>query len=506
MNAAGPSLLILLKHALGVTPARARTHARWLTLAQTLMVLCLLVLFVAPSPSRAEAPAHKGVAVVIGGALSHRNDEVWSRVVALSGGKGATWLVIPTASGSPESSAKRIIESLEKHGATAQMVPLSKSLKDFKVEDVVRDPVWIARVRAAKGIYFAGGAQEHITEALYQRVGERIGDDVKNTPMLDAIWAMYREGGVVAGSSAGAAIMSATMFRDPPDNLTILRSGVKVGRDIDRGLGFVGDTLFVDQHFLKRGRIGRLLPVMAQTGFKVGLGIEEDSAAVVSGSNVEIIGAKGALLVDLRTATSNRAQNTASNTSIGGQFQPFLLQGARISYLDRGDSVNLASMVVTPSASKLKGSTLDHTAPNFKPYNKDVRFHADILGDGTIVNAMAQLLDSPKMEARGLAFSFSTKKDKSDIKREEASDIGFEFRLYKRADTTGYFSTALGGDDYTIISMGLDVIPVRLASPLYVPLNTRSDAESMKAGENRRLDESKASRQTQPSTTTTPAQ
>ncbi|MDP1051798.1 hypothetical protein, partial [Klebsiella quasipneumoniae] len=77
---------------------------------------------------------------------------------------------------------------------------------------------------------------------------------------------VFDRGGVIAGTSAGAAIMSRMMFRDPPDNLQILKGQWRERRDFDRGLGFVGPELFVDQHFLKRGRFGRMIPLMMAKG------------------------------------------------------------------------------------------------------------------------------------------------------------------------------------------------------------------------------------------------
>jgi cyanophycinase len=70
--------------------------------------------------------------------------------------------------------------------------------------------------------------------------------------------------GAVAGggSSAGAAIMSTTMFRDPPDNPHLVR--LKPGRDIDRSLGFV-TGVFVDQH--SSAAAWPMLPLMVQAGF-----------------------------------------------------------------------------------------------------------------------------------------------------------------------------------------------------------------------------------------------
>jgi cyanophycinase len=398
--------------------------------------------------------------VPIGGALKNDNTEVWSRLVVLSGGKGSNWLVFPTASASPEKSARQIMDALEKQGAVAEMVPLSSRLKEQDVAAIVRDPKWLAKVKAAKGVYFAGGAQERITAALYEKDGQR-------TPMLAAIWQMFGNGGVVAGSSAGAAIMSETMFREPPEILTIMKEGAKRGRDIDQGLGFAGKDLFVDQHFLKRGRIGRMLPVMLQEDIKFGLGVEENSAAVICGDEIDIIGGKGALWVDARNANTDKG------------LQAFNVTNVMLTYLDRGDKINLKTGVVTIAPVKLSGNKLDPNAANFKPYNNSVRFYPDMLGDTTIVNAMGALLDSPATETRGLAFSPNSR---SSSGGNDSSDVGFEFRLFKTKETHGYFTSALGGEDYSVIRMGLDVKPVRLAVPLYVPLT--APRVTSKTGEN----------------------
>ncbi|WP_204323231.1 hypothetical protein, partial [Streptococcus pneumoniae] len=74
-------------------------------------------------------------------------------------------------------------------------------------------------------------AQERIVDVL-QPGGQ-------STPMLDAIWEVYHKGGVVAGTSAGAAIMSAVMVRDGPSIIDILKGRFADGKQIGRGLGFV---------------------------------------------------------------------------------------------------------------------------------------------------------------------------------------------------------------------------------------------------------------------------
>ena len=189
--------------------------------------------------------------------------------------------------GNPERSAARIIANLRSHGAVAEHVAVAPLLPGIDVAREVENPKWIELVRGARGVYFAGGAQERIVDTLMP--GGKV------TPLLQAVWDVYRSGGVVAGSSAGAAIMSATMIRDGEDMMSLMKGSIRPGKEIDRGLGFVGDGLFTDQHFLRRGRIGRLLPVMVATGYTRGLGVEENTAAIVHNDEVEVVGAGGAL-------------------------------------------------------------------------------------------------------------------------------------------------------------------------------------------------------------------
>lgn len=388
--------------------------------------------------------AHAGTAIVIGGALKNDNDAVWQRVVDEAGGAGARIAVFATAAANPERSAGQIVIALNRHGANAEAIPVAPRLKDVDLQASLNDPKLIAKVAASKGVFFAGGAQELIVDTL-QPGGEA-------TAMLKAIRHVFDGGGVVAGSSAGAAIMSRMMFRDAQDNLQILKGRWRDKREYDRGLGFVGPDLFVDQHFLKRGRIGRMLPAMRAFGYTLGLGVEENTAAVVKGSEVEIIGARGALLVDL------------SEASTDAKLPAFNLRGALVSYLDRGDKHDLKSGITTPAAHKLREAKIDPAASDYKPYLQVDNYFLDILADNAIVTAMAQLLDGRAPEVRGLAYRAQPRP--GDL----LPDLGFEFRLYKGPGLVGWFSGALGGEDYTVLKARLDIIPVRMASPLFTPL------------------------------------
>lgn len=378
-----------------------------------------------------------GYAVPIGGALGYDNDAVWSKLVTLSGGPGSRWVVFATAAGDPQATGERIAGTLRRHGAVADVIPVAPRLPGVDLAAAVRDARWIDAVRGARGVFFSGGAQERIVDTL-QPGGA-------STPLLDAIRDVQRAGGVIAGTSAGAAIMSTRMFRDAVDVLAVLKGALRDGRETDRGLGFIAPDVFVDQHFLRRGRIARLLPAMVAYGATLGIGVDEDTAAVVQGDFVEVVGARGVLVVDLSGVRAAR--------------EPFELRGARLSYLEAGDRYDLRRREVLPSAAKRDGRRLDPAAPGFAPYYDDAPFLPDVTAEGALTTGLVHVVDGRTGEVRALA---------TDAGRPgPRPELGFEFRLHRGPDTLAWFTSTTGREAYTIANVRLDVTPVRVATPLY---------------------------------------
>ncbi len=392
-------------------------------------LLALAILFTM-APAWAQQPP-KGKLVIIGGALREDNAEVWERIVSLAGGKGARIAVFPSAAGNPERSGRTAAAVLERYGARPFVVPLSERLPGTEVRKVAEDPALAAAVRAAGGAYFVGGDQGRITGALRR-------PDGGNSALLDAVWDLYRRGGVIAGTSAGAAIMSKTMFFEGQDPLPTLKGGITPGRDIAPGLGFIGDEVFIDQHLLVRGRFARMLPAMLASGHRVGLGVDENTALVVDPERqVSVIGYKGALLLDLSQATSDPARPA------------FNLSGARISYLDRGTRYDLASGTVSP------GPYMEPVDPA-RPYYQGPLFFPDILANTTVADLLERLADSDQQSAVGLAFGGPASPQAAR---------GFEFTFTKTPATQAWGSTR--AEAYTVHRVRLDVQPVRLNQPLY---------------------------------------
>jgi cyanophycinase len=394
--------------------------------------LALALALLAAAGARAgEVLPSRGSLVIIGGALRPDNAAVWERIVQLAGGKGARIAVFASASATPEKTGASLVARLNKYGANAFFVPVAVKLTGLDYQAAAEDPNLAAAVRSAGGAFFAGGDQSRITLALRR-------PDGSNSAVLDALWQMYRGGGVIAGTSAGAAIMSSTMFGEPKTVLATLKLGVVDGSEITTGLGFIGDDVFIDQHLLVRGRFARMLPAMLKKGYKLGLGIDENTAMVVSPNrDVEVIGYKGALLIDLSGATA--------------QDGPFNVSNVHLSYLDSGDRFNIATHAFTPAPDKSDGK-LDPA----KPYYREPLFSADILGNSTVVDLMGKLIDSDQLDAIGVTLG-----SPNGVQ----PDLGFEFRFSRTGESVGYQSAST--EAYSVYNVRLDIRPIQIRRPLY---------------------------------------
>ena len=406
-----------------------------------MMQISLAVALLQSADASAQGRPTAGPVVAIGGALRDDNEAVWGRVVQLAGGPGARFVVLATASADPDRSAARIVANLQRRGALAEHLRVVPGLPGDGLAAAVQDPASIARIDAAQGVYFSGGAQARIVDAL--RPGGR------DSPLLLALHALHRRGGVVAGSSAGAAVQSGWMFRDPPDVLTLLQAPLREGRDIDRGLGFLPPQILIDQHLVRRGRFARMLALMAARALPLGLGVEEDSAVLVQGETAEVLGTRGVLVADM----AELAEPAGS--------APLAARGVRLHWLQPGDRFDLATRTPSPAPGTATSQRLDPHAPGFRGEHPARAFYADLLGENVVVNAMERLVDSPAQEAFGLVFDADPRAVRPQ------ADPGFEFRFYKSAQTEAWRS--VGAADHSVFSVMLDVRPVRITQPLVRP-------------------------------------
>lgn len=395
-----------------------------------------------------------GTLIIIGGALRYDNADVWNRIIqhaaqarsqtvstaAAEGGYRPKIAVFPTASGDPERVGRITVEALAKYGADAFVVPLALTKMEMDPLAAVKDPALIASVKAADGVYFTGGSQSRITKALR-------GEDGAETPMLEAVWEVYRRGGVVAGTSAGAAVMSRIMYRDAKKVLPTMQNGVTMGKEVDQGLGFLDPAWFVEQHTLVRGRFARALVAMKANDIQYGIGVDENTAVVVKDGDMEVVGHTGVIVMDV------------SESQQDPEVKAFNLKNVKLTYLDNGDRINLDTREVTPSTKKQEGAMLDPKSPGFVPEEPDELFSNDILGNTVAIEMMCKMMKTRRGEALGLAYDGAA--------AQQGPSQGFEFRFYRGDDTHGWCSSTRGDECYTVRNVRLDIRPIQIAGPVY---------------------------------------
>lgn len=142
----------------------------------------------------------------------------------------------------------------------------------------------------ADGIFMSGGDQRRLLSII------------GGTSVDAAMHTAFKDRGVcVGGTSAGASAMSEHMLAEGAAKDQVTRGGVSLGA----GLGFIQRAV-IDQHFSERHRLSRLLTVVAQNPYLLGIGIDEDTALVIRrGHGFEVIGEGAVTLIDGRHMACN---------------------------------------------------------------------------------------------------------------------------------------------------------------------------------------------------------
>lgn len=255
--------------------------------------------------------AQPGSLLIVGGGMRDQDGAILSRLRAQMPDPDGRVAIIPAASGEASIAISELTEKLAAVGITADRVAavhiamiddeLSPGVDESRWAGNASNPAEIAKIMAADAIWFTGGDQLRTYRLL-------VNEDGSDTPMLAAIRMRLAAGAVIAGTSAGAAIMGSGMIVcGTPD---IAATG-QVSRDpancdvaddqpvplvLGRGLGFLEGAV-IDQHFSQRNRWVRLLRATACAGGDVrqGFGIDEDSAILIrlGTGQAELLGSGG---------------------------------------------------------------------------------------------------------------------------------------------------------------------------------------------------------------------
>jgi cyanophycinase len=253
----------------------------------------------------------KGPLIIIGGGEDKEGERTILREVArhLNGGR----LVLATvASHQPEG----YFEAYEKAFADLGVTDLVELYVQDRAETL--DPEKLRLFEGAAGEEHAGGDQ--------LRISSQIGD----TPVEQQVRAIHERGGLIAGTSAGASVMSETMLVKGTSG-----ESHRIGDlHMAPGLGLVPDAI-IDQHFAERGRFGRLLGAVAHNPRELGIGIDEDTALVVEGTRFKVIGNGCVYVVD-------GAGVTRSNIAEAQAERALSLYDVRMHVLASGDMFDLS--------------------------------------------------------------------------------------------------------------------------------------------------------------------
>ena len=245
-----------------------------LTILRSLVALALaLTAFAFPMADNSSyiGPSTGTLVIVGGGSV---NDSIFQRIIDYAGGPDAPIVVIPTAAGDPtyDDNAANA-DTFRRLGSTNVTV---LHTYDPKVANTTE---FVQPLLSAKGVWFGGGRQWQLVDAYAGTLTET------------SLQGVLQRSGVISGSSAGATIQGSFLTRGDTKNNQIM-----VG-DHQVGFGYVKD-IAIDQHVLVRNRQFDMFDILKVRPELLGLGIDENTAVIVSKNDAEVFGASYALFYD----------------------------------------------------------------------------------------------------------------------------------------------------------------------------------------------------------------
>ncbi|MGA1475442.1 MAG: cyanophycinase [Prochlorothrix sp.] len=256
----------------------------------------------------------KSAILIIGGA----EDKVHGRVILRTffnraGGSDADIAIIPSASREPNLTGGRYVSIFEDMGAKSVQV------LDIRERDQSNDPYWQRATEECTGVFLTGGDQLRLCALI------------ADTALIDTIRRRAQMGQIaLAGTSAGAAIMGHHMIAGGGSGESPNRALV----DMATGLSIVPE-LIVDQHFHNRNRMARLMSAVSMYPDRLGVGIDEDTCAMVEQDGViQVLGKGTVTIVDPQDMSHTNEPNVSST-------DPLSLHSLRVHILCHGDRYHL---------------------------------------------------------------------------------------------------------------------------------------------------------------------
>jgi cyanophycinase len=271
--------------------------------------------------NKSKGKSTQGTLIIIGGHEDREGEMKILREVAEQVGNGKL-CIATVASNSARDELWRIYRKAFRSLGVKKITHLSIVHRDQAIDHRA-----LRAVKGACAVFFTGGDQLKITSELGGTVVAREIEEV------------YARGGTIAGTSAGASVMSETMLVSGMGVKSYRRGTLRMAP----GLGFVKNVV-IDQHFAERGRIGRLVGAVAHNPKFLGIGIDEDTGIVASDNQTfRVIGNGGVYVVDAHEATG-------SNISDARRDEMISISNMRFHVLREGDHFDmLARKPISPS-------------------------------------------------------------------------------------------------------------------------------------------------------------
>jgi cyanophycinase len=263
--------------------------------------------------------------MAIGGAMEQENPEILREFIRRAGGAAARIVILPQASSLPETGQEYV------DGFHSLGVDHAAAL-EFRQRSAAGTPEQIELLRQATGIFIAGGDQLRLS-VLYG-----------GTALEAELLAAYHRGCLVGGTSAGAAILSKTMIANGQGGPTP-REGIV---QFAPGLGFT-DKFTFDQHFRQRDRLGRLAYAVAAHPGLLGIGLDENTAAIVEeDAFITVWGSGGVTIVDGREITGSDLPEIEKGgpVAISNLKIHFLTHGCTYDRLNRQATIPAKTLLV----------------------------------------------------------------------------------------------------------------------------------------------------------------
>lgn len=248
---------------------------RWVVAVVTLLLVAITSHLYGQESGWLDPAGGKGSLVIAGG--GELPPEILERFVKLAGGEKALLVIIPTASEQADKQVSRDEEKAKLLEPWARLGVVGVHVLHTRSRDKANTASFVAPLREATGVWLEGGQQSRLAEAY-------LGTEVERE-----LYALSDRGGVIGGTSAGAAILSRVMI-----------AGGNPEPRVATGLDVLPGSI-VDQHFLARGRKPRLMTAISKNPGLVGLGVDEGTALIVTGRKLEVLG-KSSVTVILAAA------------------------------------------------------------------------------------------------------------------------------------------------------------------------------------------------------------